>query len=136
MSNNEVVAEWIRFAKRDLTVAKHIFNAMLPKPLEVVCFHCQQSAEKALKAYLIHQNVDFPKIHDLTELCKLCTTFTDSFYDIYDYCAGIYIYAVEPRYPYGVNITMTETISALSCAEFILNHVIKLLDCENVDNTH
>jgi hypothetical protein len=36
--------------------------------LEDLCFDAQQAAEKALKALLLHRRVNFPRIHDLTEL--------------------------------------------------------------------
>ena len=31
--------------------------------LDVCCFHAQQGAEKFLKAYLIHREVEFPFTH-------------------------------------------------------------------------
>lgn len=36
-----------------------------------VCFHCQQSAEKYLKARLEEANIRIPKTHDLEELLDL-----------------------------------------------------------------
>ncbi|MBN2050303.1 MAG: HEPN domain-containing protein [Spirochaetales bacterium] len=39
-----------------------------PGPLEIICFHCQQAAEKALKAYLAYNEIRPPKTHDLDEL--------------------------------------------------------------------
>ncbi len=36
-------------------------------------FHCQQAAEKLLKALLSEQGVVFRRTHDLTELCDLLT---------------------------------------------------------------
>ena len=49
------VNEWIIFSDRDLKTARHIYDTMQPVPLEIVCYHCQQSAEKALKAFLIQR---------------------------------------------------------------------------------
>lgn len=40
--------ERIRFAKMDLDSAKYLLN-MHPTPVEVICYHCQQSTEKYLK---------------------------------------------------------------------------------------
>ena len=37
-------------------------------PLDVVSFHAQQAAEKALKALLTERGIPFPKIHDLEEI--------------------------------------------------------------------
>ena len=39
--------EWLAYAKLDLGVAKHLYDKYYPKPLETICFHCQQSVEKA-----------------------------------------------------------------------------------------
>lgn len=44
------VKEWLEFAKMDLDAAKHLNDTFYPKPLQIICYHCQQSAEKALKA--------------------------------------------------------------------------------------
>ncbi len=35
-------------------------------------FHCQQAAEKALKAFLVWYDVPFRKTHDLRELGNAC----------------------------------------------------------------
>ena len=35
--------------KTDLGVAKHLNSQYHPKPLEIICYHCQLSAEKAIK---------------------------------------------------------------------------------------
>ncbi|GEM_PF-3716381 len=47
---------------------------MKPEPLEIICFHCQQAAEKALKAYLVFLEIRVPKTHDLDYLLELCET--------------------------------------------------------------
>jgi HEPN domain-containing protein len=39
--------------------------------LEDLCFNAQQAAEKAIKALLIKHDVEFPYVHDLTELLTL-----------------------------------------------------------------
>ena len=44
------VKEWLDFAKMDLDAAKHLNDTFYPKPLHIICYHCQQSVEKALKA--------------------------------------------------------------------------------------
>ena len=39
--------------------------------LETLCFHAQQSAEKAIKAALVLHNVPFPKTHNISTLLDL-----------------------------------------------------------------
>jgi len=36
----------------DLNTAEYLKN-MKPLPIEIICYHCQQSAEKYLKGYLV-----------------------------------------------------------------------------------
>jgi HEPN domain-containing protein len=43
-------------------------------PLEPVCFHIQQTAEKLLQALLESQGVEYPITHDLRDLLDLATT--------------------------------------------------------------
>jgi HEPN domain-containing protein len=44
-------AKWAQKAERDWEVA-HKLAAEKPPPRDIVCFHCQQAAEKYLKALL------------------------------------------------------------------------------------
>ena len=50
---DKVFHEWLSFAETDLGVARHLYESFHPKPLEIICYHCQQSAEKAIKAVII-----------------------------------------------------------------------------------
>ena len=58
---------WLRYAGDDLTAGE---RALLAPPLPaVVCFHAQQAAEKALKAYLLHLGEErIPRTHNLSRL--------------------------------------------------------------------
>ena len=58
--------EWLTHARSDLKLAKIGLNKdVLP---EQICFHAQQTVEKALKAVLLFYKIDFPFTHDLEEL--------------------------------------------------------------------
>lgn len=50
--NNEV-QQWFTFAQKDLAVAKHLRDTFYPEPMEIICYHCQQAAEKAIKAHIL-----------------------------------------------------------------------------------
>ena len=41
-----------------------------PRPLNVICYHCQQAAEKAIKALIVYfgSQGGMPKVHDLSFL--------------------------------------------------------------------
>lgn len=62
------VKEWYDLASTDLQVAKHLNDAFHPKPLEIICFHCQQAAEKAAKALIVYYGTEggMPKLHDIS----------------------------------------------------------------------
>jgi len=44
-----------------------------------VCFHCQQTAEKYLKGFLVFSGHDFEKIHTLERLLESCAKLTPYF---------------------------------------------------------
>lgn len=59
---------WLFFAKQDLRMAELALAEGLHNQ---VCFHAQQCAEKALKAWLAHQGKAPPRTHSLTDLLNL-----------------------------------------------------------------
>ncbi len=69
---------WLAFADRDLQAATLLAASQHPL-LEIVCFHCQQSAEKYLKAYLVRNTQEIKKTHDLRELCRACQVLDGEF---------------------------------------------------------
>jgi HEPN domain-containing protein len=99
MSGHKIAAEWLRYAQNDLVVAKHCIEDLHPKQTEIAGYHCQQCAEKALKAFLIYKDTDPPKIHDLKVLCKMCQDLDASFTGITSQCAHLTPYGVTVRYP-------------------------------------
>ena len=62
---------WIEKAESDLENATLVLRAGRERPLETVAFHAQQCTEKYLKALLVFQGIDFPKIHDIERLLAL-----------------------------------------------------------------
>ena len=55
--------DWIKKSESDLSAAKVLFSNNSPI-LDICVYHCQQSAEKALKAFLIFKTGKFKKVHD------------------------------------------------------------------------
>ena len=116
----EYIAEWFRFADMDLTSAEHLSNTMRPQPLEVICYHCQQAAEKYLKGYLIYKGVtEPPKTHDLVFLSDMCIEFDIRFNEIERACDVLTRYGVQPRYPKEIGVTINDTLKALEYARHI-----------------
>jgi HEPN domain-containing protein len=76
-SDRDVARAWLLKADSDLANAELCLAA--GKALDTACFHCQQAAEKALKAYLIAKNVEFPFVHDLKRLLGYCCKIDAAF---------------------------------------------------------
>jgi HEPN domain-containing protein len=103
MNKEDHVLEWIAMADTDIEAAKFL-TGMRPQPAGVICFHCQQSAEKYLKAFLVSCNEAVPKIHDLADLNRRCVRHDEDFSSIEHQCIRLAGYAVETRYPYVLNL--------------------------------
>jgi len=99
MDKQSELRQWIEIANNDLTAAQYLAKNMHPVSLEIICFHCQQAAEKYLKWVLVLHDIDPPKVHDLEELEKLCENIAPQFETIYEKCAVLTEYAVHTRYP-------------------------------------
>ena len=99
MSEPDIVKEWLRYANNDLIVAKHCFEDLYPKQTEIASYHCQQCAEKALKAILLFHDKEPLKTHDLKVLCKMCQDIDSTFANISTQCAHLNPYGVAVRYP-------------------------------------
>ena len=125
MDNNDIAKEWLIFAKRDLDTAMHLINTMYPKPLEIICYHCQQSAEKVLKGYLILHETMPPRTHDLLLLCEMCAQKNNDFNDIVNNCSLITMYGVQSRYPFEIEITEIEAEKATQIANDIYSFVMQ-----------
>ena len=92
---------WLEFAEKDLDVAKHLYESFYPRPLEIICFHCQQSAEKAVKALIIHLGAQggLPKLHDVSFLILQIKNMVEIPEEYYEYADVLTPYGVAIRYP-------------------------------------
>lgn len=124
MTENPWVKEWLDLAQMDLQAAEHLLT-MHPVPVEVICFHCQQSAEKALKAYLVSCDMEPPRTHDMVELCKMCREKQEDFAQLEDACAALTVYGVQTRYPSNLELNEADMQRALRNCKEVLSHVQK-----------
>ena len=116
MKHKEIVKQWIDLANNDLALAEHTAKTMRPTPYEIVCFHCQQSVEKYLKAFLVSKEQEPPYIHDLVKLVALCEVENPDFGQIKQKCVILTQYGVQPRYPSGMQIIEEDMTRALRFA--------------------
>lgn len=66
--------DWIEKAEADHLAAVDLAQRRKLPLHDMVCFHCQQSAEKYLKARLEEAGIHFPKTHDLEAILTLALT--------------------------------------------------------------
>jgi HEPN domain-containing protein len=64
---------WLRLAREDQAAAIHLAAAD-DLPYRLACLLAQQAAEKAIKAVLVAEDVDPPKLHDLRRLLERCSS--------------------------------------------------------------
>jgi len=111
--------QWLEIADSDLNLAVFSSKNMWPIPYAIICFHCQQAAEKYLKWFLVLHDIEPPKIHDLEELDKLCEVIQPRFSEIYDKCSFLTGYAVQSRYPNEIRVEKQDMDKAIEFAKEI-----------------
>jgi len=124
--------EWIKYATDDLEVV-NILTTHYPPKLEIICYHCQQSVEKMLKAFLVYSNVRPPKKHELDILCDMCEYVDKSFTDIYAICDRLNPYSNLPRYPLGLELTEDMMKLAVKDSEQIYEFVKSKIGKESAE---
>ena len=72
-ARTRIVSEWLRKADADMGVAEHLLSEKAPF-YSAITFHCQQAAEKHLKALLTCWDIEFPRTHVLANLIGLIET--------------------------------------------------------------
>jgi len=88
--------EWRLLADRDMAVAEHLANNMVPVPTEIIAYLCQQAAEKYLKGALTILGEEPPYTHDLDKLCRLAQKHHPSFVSISSLCTIITHFSIQP----------------------------------------
>jgi HEPN domain-containing protein len=123
MVDAEFVMPWVQKAENDFSSAQYLAQNMRPVPTEIVCFHCQQAAEKYLKAFLVHNDQEPPKTHDLIELTKLCNEFGMDFSLLLPKCEYLIPFAARTRYPSTGDPDDNDMKIALAYAKDIIEFV-------------
>src|SRR5687768_252069 len=96
---NEVTSEWVTKADNDFYSADILLHSGdVPFP-DTACFHCQQCAEKYLKAFLTDHLIRFERTHVLTDLLGLCIPVVKAFGIIANDLISLEGFAVAIRYP-------------------------------------
>jgi HEPN domain-containing protein len=119
------VEEWLRYARGDLRLAKTPADPDLP--VELLCFHTQQAAERAIKAVLIHLGVRPPWTHAIEELLHLLPAGVQTTPEV-DQSARLSAYATTTRYPrQGPGVTDAQHREALRLAEAVVQWATQIV---------
>ena len=111
---------WYRFAQMDLLAADILNKHAYPKPLEIICYHAQQFAEKMFKGFLVANDVAPPKKHDLPLLCDLCVAINSRFEVLSDISDFLTLFGVQPRYPNELEVLDDDAERALRSMQKIM----------------
>ena len=124
---------WVKYARNDLSVAiREMERNVNPRhrPLEVILYHCQQTAEKMLKAYLIYNGTSVfsgSKAwgHDLNVLRTNCSSIDSDFSGarITGHCAYLSAFA-NVKYPdFTLSIDSSHAKRGLNSAKRIYEFI-------------
>jgi len=124
---SELVEAWLTKARHDLRSAVRLSEGE-EIYLDVAIYHCQQAAEKAVKAFLVSRNEDFGKTHDLEALVTLAAKQELRFESWVDIADSLTPYATAYRYPSAVAEPDEEEFKeALTAARSVLDFVSSVL---------
>ncbi|MBU1261642.1 HEPN domain-containing protein [bacterium] len=127
MKNKEFVIEWLKRARSNLERAQagKISEGIL---YEDLCFDCQQSAEKAIKALLISLDKKFPPIHSMARLLELVSEVSTTIPEEVKMAIDLTEYAVKTRYPGEREpISEEEYKESLKIAEIVYEWATKII---------
>jgi HEPN domain-containing protein len=122
--------QWIEKAEADLEVARRIAAdaAANLRIREIVGFHCQQAAEKYLKALLTRYQIEFPKTHDIKTLLQLVETASGQVAESLRDAKWLTPFGVEIRYPSDtVEMLPGEEAKAIEIARHVRQVVLAIL---------
>jgi HEPN domain-containing protein len=124
---SELTRQWLQVATDDLSLAE-LANGAIPPMLSGVVYHCQQTFEKALKAFLVWHSQPVPRTHALPDLVILCQPIDPSFSSLAVMAAQVTPYGTAFRYPpIVVGPTDLDALEALDAARDVLAFVLARL---------
>ncbi|AQQ70119.1 HEPN domain protein [Limihaloglobus sulfuriphilus] len=106
METFEAAKKWFDKAANDMKAVEIILKAEGEVPYDVVCFHCQQAAEKLLKGYMTNIECEFPFTHNLTMLSGSLARFKgeSGIERMFIYFDILEPYSVAARYPGDISV--------------------------------
>ncbi len=122
-----VLNEWLRNADMDQAVAERLMTDEVPF-CNAITFHCQQAAEKYLKALLTFWDIEFPKTHVLAMLLGLVETRDEALAKSLMDVIILTPYGAEMRYPGDrPDASVEEAQNAVHLARMVRDAILPLL---------
>ena len=128
MDKEEILRQWLHRGKEELSSAEYLSTMRHPTPDETICYLCQQSAEKYLKAFIFFKDIEPEKTHDLEYLLELCQRYNEAFSLLSTKVDLLNRYGIMPRYPNELNITEEDMRNAIANAKAVQEFVVKVFE--------
>ena len=116
---------WLGQAERDLDDARFLASG---SRFNSCCFLAQQAAEKALKAFLYLQRVEFVWGHSVVELCDDASHFDSAFTALKKHAASLDKYYIPTRYPNGLPGGLPADAFQKDDAEMAVEKAVKIIE--------
>lgn len=124
-----LVEQWMNHARSELSVA-HMSDDERISP-EILAFHAQQAVEKAFKAILVRDQIEFPRTHVIAILINLCRSAGYEIPEAVGDAVVLTRYAVATRYPGQQEpVSREEAREAALLASQVLDWVEQQLDAQ------
>lgn len=128
----ELVSDWLRLAKENLTITGLSIKEESP-PSHTICYLCQGSAEKYIKAFLIWKGWELVKTHNMEELLSFSIEYDPEFEKLRAECKILNKYITEGRYPGDLpfeHIDKDDAVEAIEAAKKIEKLVLNKVEIE------
>ncbi len=115
----QLVDQWLIKAQADLDAAMALVEYE-GELWAIVAFHCQQSAEKHIKAELTALQIEFGKTHDISVLLDRLNEKKSQLADDLRPAEALTVFGVQARYPGdGPDVDQAEAKHALDLAKTV-----------------
>lgn len=129
--------KWLEYAEGDYAVAHHLNEGFYhPRKLEIICYHCSQAAEKAVKAVFVELGNPggLPHKHDIGFILNQMKNvirdekgiiITEEMLDMAD---GLSDYTVDIRYPNEIYVDEYKARKALEDMDFFVKWAKEIIE--------